>query len=75
MHQPEYASSHSTVADCSIAMSSNVRSTLDEVLAYHNDQILHRFIRQYDMTLAEADGIFTSTKQCCGSTISPMCHR
>ena len=40
----------------------NVKS-LDEVLAYKNDEVVHRFARDYKLTLADAEEIFFETKR------------
>ena len=36
---------------------------LDEVLAYKNDEVVHRFARDYKITLAESEEIFLETKR------------
>jgi len=38
-------------------------ATMDEVLAYKNDQLVYEFMDQYDVDFDEANGIFKETKR------------
>ena len=44
-------------------MTIQTHSNLESILVYENDQVLYRFMGKFDVSLEEARGIFTSTKQ------------